>query len=163
MLECTQAPRHGIVLGASNLFGLGISGNENIVASRLADRFGSRIVHITSLSVMAAGAACLAMATPGWLWIGVVVFGLGWGGNYALIQLLTSNIFLGPAIGRIMGTIAVIESIGAAAGPFAIGASYDRAGTYSVPFAVATVLILITILAVRALQLPPRQPVAVKL
>ena len=65
--------------------------------------------------------------------------------------------FLGPAIGRIMGTIAVIESVGAASGPYAIGALYDSAGTYSVPFGISTVLILLCVLAVRALDLPPRR------
>lgn len=38
--ECTQSPRYGIVLGASNLFGAGVGGNENVMASRLAERFG---------------------------------------------------------------------------------------------------------------------------
>lgn len=38
--ECTQGPRYGIVLGASNLFASGVAGNENIMASRLAERFG---------------------------------------------------------------------------------------------------------------------------
>lgn len=38
--DCTQSPRFGIVLGASNLFAPGVAGNENIMASRLAERFG---------------------------------------------------------------------------------------------------------------------------
>lgn len=130
---------------------------SQIGAGFLADRFGSRIVHVTSLVIMACGCACLTMGTPGWMWIGALLFGLGWGGNYSLIQLLTSNLFLGPAIGRIMGTIAVIESVGAASGPYAIGALYDSAGTYSVPFGISTVLILLCVLAVRALDLPPRR------
>jgi hypothetical protein len=40
VVECTQSPRYGIVLGASNLFGAGVAGNENTLASRLAERFG---------------------------------------------------------------------------------------------------------------------------
>ncbi len=137
---------------------------SQIGAGWLADRVGSRVVHASSLVVMTLGTLCLAMATPGWMWIGVFLFGLGWGGNYSLIQLLTSNLFLGQAIGRIMGTIAVIESIGAALGPVAIGGLYDHFGSYSVPFFIAAGLTGATTIAVLMLQIPPRvahQPVLV--
>lgn len=38
--DCVQSERYGIVLGASNLFGFGIAGNENTIPSLLAERFG---------------------------------------------------------------------------------------------------------------------------
>jgi hypothetical protein len=38
--DCLQGSRYGIVLGASNLFGFGVAGNENCLASLLAERFG---------------------------------------------------------------------------------------------------------------------------
>lgn len=38
--DCALSPRYGVVLGASNVFGSGLGGNENTMASRLADRFG---------------------------------------------------------------------------------------------------------------------------
>jgi hypothetical protein len=38
--DCIQSERYGIVLGASNMFGFGIAGNENTVASLLSERFG---------------------------------------------------------------------------------------------------------------------------
>jgi hypothetical protein len=38
--DCVHSPRYGIVLGASNLFGFGVVGNENCMASLLAERFG---------------------------------------------------------------------------------------------------------------------------
>jgi hypothetical protein len=40
VVECTQSPRYGITLGASNIFAPGVAGNENTIASRLAERFG---------------------------------------------------------------------------------------------------------------------------
>lgn len=40
VVECTQSPRYGITLGASNIFAPGVAGNENVIASRLAERFG---------------------------------------------------------------------------------------------------------------------------
>jgi hypothetical protein len=38
--DCLRSDRYGIALGASNLFGFGVAGNENILASLLAERFG---------------------------------------------------------------------------------------------------------------------------
>jgi lysophospholipase L1-like esterase len=40
VVDCTQSERYGIVLGASNIFGVGLAGNENALASLLAERFG---------------------------------------------------------------------------------------------------------------------------
>ncbi len=38
--QCIASKRYGIVLGASNLFGFGVAGNEHCMPSLLADRFG---------------------------------------------------------------------------------------------------------------------------
>src|ERR1700759_399387 len=38
--ECLHSDRYGIVLGASNLFGFGVAGNQNCMPSLLAERFG---------------------------------------------------------------------------------------------------------------------------
>lgn len=45
--DCVQSERYGIVLGASNLFGFGIAGNENTVASLLSERFGFPFANAT--------------------------------------------------------------------------------------------------------------------
>ena len=39
LADCLRSERYGIVMGASNLFGFGIAGNENCMASELAERF----------------------------------------------------------------------------------------------------------------------------
>lgn len=65
--DCVQGGRYGVVLGASNLFGFGIAGNENCMASLLAERFGfpfangampggnSRNLHSLLLGLITAG------------------------------------------------------------------------------------------------------------
>ena len=45
--ECLHSGRYGIVLGASNLFGFGIAGNENCMPSLLAERFGFPFANAT--------------------------------------------------------------------------------------------------------------------
>src|SRR4051812_2708842 len=37
--DCLASERYGVVLGASNNFGFGVAGNENTMASLLAERF----------------------------------------------------------------------------------------------------------------------------
>lgn len=38
--ECLTSERYGVLIGASNLFGFGVAGNENTMPSLLAERFG---------------------------------------------------------------------------------------------------------------------------
>jgi hypothetical protein len=40
LAQCVRSSRYGIVLGASNVFGFGVAGNENCLSSLLAERFG---------------------------------------------------------------------------------------------------------------------------
>ena len=40
LADCVSRDRYGIALGASNLFGFGVAGNENCLPSLLAERFG---------------------------------------------------------------------------------------------------------------------------
>ncbi|HEY7005132.1 MAG TPA: hypothetical protein VH392_01475 [Sphingomicrobium sp.] len=45
--DCVRSGRYGIVLGASNLFGFGVAGNENTVPSLLAERLGFPFANAT--------------------------------------------------------------------------------------------------------------------
>jgi hypothetical protein len=45
--DCISARRYGLVLGASNSFGFGLAGNENCMASLLAERFGFPFGNVT--------------------------------------------------------------------------------------------------------------------
>ena len=45
--DCVASDRYGLVLGASNVFGFGVPGNENTMASRLSERFGFPVANIS--------------------------------------------------------------------------------------------------------------------
>lgn len=45
--DCLRSERYGIALGASNLFGFGVAGNENCMPSLLAERFGFPFANAT--------------------------------------------------------------------------------------------------------------------
>ena len=77
--DCLKSERCGLVLGASNLFGSGVAGNENVMASLLAERFGfpfanaampganSRNIHslLTGLVARAGRAPAVAVISTG--------------------------------------------------------------------------------------------------
>jgi hypothetical protein len=44
--ECLSGDRYGLVLGASNIFGFGVAGNENTIPSLLAERFGFAFANV---------------------------------------------------------------------------------------------------------------------
>ena len=70
--ECQQRDRFGVVLGASNIFGFGVAGNENALPSLFAERFGfpfanlgmpagnSRNLYTLLMSIFARSASRLA-------------------------------------------------------------------------------------------------------
>jgi hypothetical protein len=74
VVDCLRSERCGLVLGASNVFGSGVAGNENIMASLLAERFGfpfanaampganSRNLHSLLISLVARAGAARAPA-----------------------------------------------------------------------------------------------------
>jgi predicted MFS family arabinose efflux permease len=103
----------------------------------LCDVLNRRLVHTVCVFVMAVGCAILAGRSAPLLGLGLVLFGVGWGGNYVLLQYLVTHLFAGPSVGRIVGTIGVVEALGGSLGPVLIGASHDWTGSYSFAFSTA--------------------------
>ncbi len=113
----------------------------------LADHWNQKGVFLINLGVMLLGAILLASLDPTLLWPAIALFGLGWGGLYTLLQLLTMNSFGLRAAGKILGTIAVVDAIGGGLGSWVTGLLYDRTGSYQVPFAALAVLVFLAMLA----------------
>jgi MFS family permease len=126
------------------LFYLGLLGK--IASGFLADRFGRQRVFIGTLSIMAGGA--LALTQPGnqLLWSGLVLFGLGWGGLYTLLQLLAADYFGPRHLGKILGAITVLDTLGGGLGPPLIGAIRDNTGSYDNAFMLVSGLVIAALL-----------------
>ncbi|MEM7049237.1 MAG: MFS transporter [Acidobacteriota bacterium] len=120
----------------------------------LADVLPQKRVLLVNIGVMWLGSVLLATLQPNLVWPAVLVFGLGWGGLYTLLQLLTMNTFGLKASGKILGTITVLDAIGGGLGIWLTGLLYDRTGGYQVPFTVLAVLIALAWIA--ATQVRPR-------
>jgi MFS family permease len=129
----------------STLFGLALIGK--FLFGYLADHIKHKRVFLGNLAVMLIGAILLATMKVGLFWVAVILFGLGWGGLYTLLQLLTVECFGLRATGKILGTITVLDAIGGGLGIWLTGLLYDTTRSYQVPFTVLVVLILFAMMA----------------
>jgi len=131
--------------GISLLFGMALFGKFGF--GFLADKIQHKVVFYGNLAVMLIGAILLATVKVELFWISVILFGLGWGGLYTMLQLLTVECFGLKATGKILGTITVLDAIGGGLGIWLTGLLYDKTGSYQVPFSVLVVLIFFAMLA----------------
>ncbi len=136
--------------GLSWLFLMGLTGK--FLFGYLADLFDHKRVLLVNLGIMLTGSLALASMSEALFWPFVVCFGLGWGGIYTLLQLLTMNAFGLKAAGRVLGTRTVLDAIGGGLGPWITGWLFDRTGGYQVPFLLVSGLIFVTLVAASALR-----------
>jgi nitrate/nitrite transporter NarK len=113
----------------------------------LADRLGPKQVFIANMAVMAIGAALLALATPSSVFLALGVFGLGWGGLYTMLQLLTVQNFGLKATGKIMGLIAIFDCVGGGLGSFVMASIFDATQSYRPAFWMLCAMIVVAMLA----------------
>ncbi len=131
--------------GLSVLFGLALVGKFGF--GYLADMLPHKAVFLGNLAVMLVGSVLLATMDVGLFWVAIVLFGLGWGGLYTLLQLLTVESLGLKAAGKILGTITVLDAIGGGLGIWLTGLLYDRTGSYQLPFVILVVLISLALVA----------------
>ncbi|MEJ2601704.1 MAG: MFS transporter [Gammaproteobacteria bacterium] len=140
--------------GIGLVFTLGLIGK--IGSGVLADLVGKKTVFVLGLTVMFAGS--LLILFPEAIWAGLILFGLGWGGLYTLLQLLCADIFGLRALGKIIGTITILDAAGGGLGPFLTGYFYDVSGSYQLSFAVIAGLVGAALLAGLLIRIPPEPP-----
>jgi len=142
--------------GISTLFLMGLVGK--FLFGWLGDVMDRKLVFVANLGVMFAGSLCLASMKPAAFWPFLVLFGVGWGGLYTMLQLLTVDCFGLKSAGKILGTIVTLDAIGGGLGPWVTGVLYDRTGSYALPFAVVCGLIFLALLAGATLRVPRPGP-----
>ena len=123
------------------MFGMGMVGK--FMFGFLADIFRPKGVFLVNLVIMACGAFLLATLKPSLIWYALVLFGLGWGGLYTMIQLLAVNAFGLSSAGKILGAITMFDAITAGLGIWITALLFDRFGNYQIAFNVLFGLIVI--------------------
>jgi len=125
----------------------------------LADRFSKKYVMLLTYLLVAAGIPLLFLGTSRVaLCVSAAVFGVGLGGDYMIIPLVTAEIFGVEILGRLLGVLLSAGAIADAAAPWLIGRLRDATGSYLVSCFVLVALALIGGLAV--LGLPERRRAA---
>ena len=147
--------------GLAVMFGLAMVGK--FAFGMLGDLFPARRVFLANLAIMAVGAVILATMRADLLWYALILFGLGWGGLYTMIQLLAVNAFGLSAAGKILGTITLLDATTAGLGIWIAARIFDVTGSYKPAFQLISVLIILALLAATLVRdersgQPPAQP-----
>ncbi|UCG74173.1 MAG: MFS transporter [Chromatiales bacterium] len=129
--------------GLTVLFLLGLVGK--LTSGVLADLYGRKRVFVGTLAIMCVGAWLLISTSDATFWPAIVLLGGGWGGLYTLLQLLAAETFGVRDLGKILGTITVLDTFGGGLGPVLTGLMYDRFGSYTIPFTIIAVLVTVAL------------------
>jgi MFS family permease len=97
----------------------------------LADRFSKKYVMLLTYLLVTAGIPLLFLGkTRLLLYASAAIFGIGLGGDYMIIPLMTAEIFGIEILGRLLGVILTAGSIAEAGAPWLIGRLRDASGSY---------------------------------
>ena len=154
MREENYAPQIAAT-GVSIIFIGGFIGK--VLSGKMAEVIGRKKVLLTGVGVMFVGSIFIVLALffkdPIFIWIGLALYGTGWGGLYTLIQLLTADLFGIIALGKIMGVINILDTIGGGLGPYMTGILYDKTQSYLLPFSVISCLLIIAFISSSLLKI----------
>jgi cyanate permease len=72
--------------------------------------------------------------SPAAIYTFAAVFGIGLGGDYMIVPLMTAEIFDVRLLGRLLGVILTAGSVAEAVSPWLVGRLRDTTGSYSTGF-----------------------------
>jgi MFS family permease len=136
---------------------LGFSVAGKFMFGALSDRIAKRTVIRITTTVLLTGCLCLfafdgqtvGLATSTMqLTIFTIIFGLGYGGSFTMIQLVSVESFGQRALGKILGFIICIDSIGGMLGTILTGQLKTSTGSYLVPFTIVAIVAIVAFINV---------------
>ncbi len=111
---------------------LGFSIGGRVLIGWMADRFPKKYVMLLTYFLVAAGIPLLLLASNRFLLcLSAAIFGVGLGGDYMIIPLMTAEIFGIEILGRLLGVILTAGGVAEALAPWVVGRMRDVTGSYS--------------------------------
>jgi sugar phosphate permease len=160
--EVGLAPQRATFL-YSLLFGCSVAGK--FLFGYLSDSIAKRRVMLMTTLILLAG--CLMLFRPGsgeqlieftrsipQLVLFALVWGLGFGGSFTMIQLTAVESFGTRSLGKILGIIVFVDSIAATLGTLLISQMKTRTGSYLVPFLTLVGVAVVAVINVLLIQPP---------
>ena len=133
----------------------------------ISDRFAKRHVMQVTSAILLAGTLLLfelgpagpeLTRAPARLVAFAVVFGLGFGGSFSLIQLVAVESFGQRALGKILGIVTFVDAMGATAGTLLTGQLRTSMGGYFGPFAIVVIVAVVALVNVLLIRPVPFTP-----
>jgi len=153
-IDCGIAPMAAAtVIGVAGLSSVG----GRVLCGLLADRFGAKETLIAGLTVQALAISLYLFVhdIAAFYALGVV-FGLAYGGIMPLYATLVREYFGAKIMGTVFGAVAMLSTLGMAAGPWVGGWIYDNFGGYFWLY-IASCAIGLGAVAIAATFRPPEQ------
>jgi MFS family permease len=118
----------------------------------LADRIPTKYTMLL-IYLLVAGAIPLLLAgrSTASLYTFAIVFGIGLGGDYLIVPLMTAEIFGMQFLGRLLGVILTAGSVAEAVSPWLVGRLRDSTGSYTAGFLALVAMALLGAISVSGL------------
>lgn len=148
----------------SSIFGFSIAGK--FLFGVISDRYPKRyVMRVTSLLLLVGSLTIFtiqdgALALTGHttqLMIFALLFGLGYGGSFTMIQLVCVESFGQRALGKLLGIIIGIDSAGGALGTILTGQLKTATGSYLMPFGIVSIVAFIALINVMLIRPLPAE------
>jgi len=144
----TQATRILSLVLTCSLFG-------RLLMGWLADRIATKYVMLLIYALVATAIPFLFFAAAtGPMYAFAALFGMGLGGDYMIVPLMTAEIFGVQILGTLLGVILTTDGIAEAVSPWLVGHSRDVTGSYNLAF---MLLIAIAMLGAAVATALPRK------
>jgi MFS family permease len=150
-IRATHAAMTLSLIGGACIVGMNVMGN-------IADRFGNKMALGVSYSLMGLSLVWLIPSHSEWSFsLFSIAFGFAYGGIQVLFSPLVAELFGTRSHGVILGTGALVGSIGAAIGPVVAGYIFDALGSYAIAFIICAVLAFTGLASTLLLQNRPQK------
>jgi sugar phosphate permease len=138
---------------------LGFSIAGRLLLGWLADRFPKKYVMLLIYLLVAAAIPLIFLAhSPAATSFAAALFGIGLGGDYMIIPLMTAEIFGVQVLGRLMGVLLTAGGVAEGLAPWWVGHLRDTTGSYNYGCMILVAMALLGAVAVTALPRSRRSP-----